>query len=156
MLLRLEQQYASDEFVELVTARILGLEFSDDDIPARSVIQGDFELTVNASVSKQMQLNKWFLLIDRAGIQNQSTAQLVQTGVLDASQARFVDTNKLFNKIFPLLGEKDFEEYLVPAQAPPPPEGAGGPGLASQPGVGLDAEAEVSNMSPEGTEGLLG
>ena len=83
-------------------------------------------------------------------------AQMVQTGVVPPDKANFIDTSYIFDKILPVMGEKNVAEFKLAAQAPPPPEGTA-PGIASQPGEGgLNAEAEVSNVNPEDLESLLG
>ena len=153
MILQLEQKHESVEFIEKVTGRMLGLAFQNGDVPdfPKKVIQGDFELTANTGVSKQQQLNKFFLLIDRGNMVNQTTAQMVQTGVVSPQDAKFFDLMTMFERILPIVGEKNVKDFVLKAQQPPQPEGAG-PGAASQraPAQGAAAlNAEVSNLNPE-------
>lgn len=155
MLLRMEQQYVTDDYVKLVTARVLGWQFSDDNFPAKNIIQGDFELTVNTSIAKRTQLNKWLLLWDRGNLQNQTIAQMVQTGVIDPSQAEFINLSKIFDQILPILGEKNTAEFKIQAQLPPPPQGSA-PGIPSQARQVQSPEGQVGQANPEGLEGLVG
>ena len=154
MLLQLEQKHETVEFIEKITGRMLGLKFQDtDDDPtfAKDIIQGDFELTANTGISKQQQLNKFFLLIDRGNMVNQTTAQMVQTGVVDSKDAKFFDLMTMFERILPIVGEKNVKDFILRAKAPPLPEGAG-PGAPSQraPAKGAAAlNAEVTNINPE-------
>lgn len=151
MLLRLEQKYETDKFIQEVTGRILGWEFADDGVPSKNVIKGDFDLKVNTGLNKQVQLNKFFLLMDRANQANTATAGLVQAGVVAPENAQFFDTVKLFDKVFPLMGEKDVEEFKVKAQAPPVEAGGQVAGVASQPALPGGAEgSNVINLNPEG------
>ena len=155
MILQLEQKYESVEFIEKITGRILGLRFQDiEDTPTfpKDIIQGDFELTASTGVNKQQQLNKFFLLIDRGNMVNQTTAQMVQTGVVSPQDAKFFDLMTMFERILPIVGEKNVKDFVLKAQRPPAPEGEG-PGAPSQraPAQGADAlQAEVSNLNPEG------
>ena len=157
-LLMLEQRYCSDEYIQLVTGRVLGWNLSNDQFPASQIIQGEFELTCEVGMNKQAQVNKWLLLIERGNIANQTTMGLVQSGVMNPAQAHFVDTMKMFHKILPILGEKDIQEYMIQAQAPPPQEGGGvTKGIASQPrmaGGPIDAaqNASAGSMNPVGME----
>jgi hypothetical protein len=133
MLLQLEQEFESAKLIEQVAGRIL-----DADIDAfknsKEIIQGEFELKANVGINKQAQLNKWFLLMDRANQANASTAQMVQFGVVNPQDATFIDTAAIFDRVFPIVGEKDLEAFKIQAQPPPPQEGTT-PGVASQPGA---------------------
>lgn len=154
MLLRLEQKYETDEFIEDVTGKVLGWKFEDDGAPAKKAIEGDLDIKVNTGLNKSTQLNKFFLLMDRANQTNAATANMVSLGVINPQNAQFIDISKLFDKVFPLLGEKDLEEFKIQAQQPPPQQGTA-PGLASQPGGAGGVEgAEVINMNPEGGLGF--
>ncbi len=72
--------------------------------------------------------------------------------------AEFISISKLFDKVFPIVGEKDLESFKIQAQQPAPQEGEGGgvPGVASQPAqAGGVPGAEVINMNPGGGFGGL-
>lgn len=162
LLLRLEQEYCSDEFVMMVTNRQLGWGFASDGAPATEYIQGEFDLTVNMGMNKQTQVNKFMMLMERGNIVNQTMMQMVQAGVIPMESAHYVDTMKLFHQVLPLVGAKNIEEYMIPAQPPPPPpleggQGAeGSPGVASQPALTQDIPAGFSNMNPEMMEDFGG
>lgn len=153
MLLRLEQEYESDEFIMLVTGRKLGWNFGQDGTPAKVYILGDFDLTCNIGINKQLQLNKWMMLMDRANMTNQGQAQLVSLGVASPETVQFVDVAKMYDKMLPILGEKNIAEYKIQSQQPPMEMGAG-PGIASQTSLPSDMEAGVMNMNPEGYSGV--
>ncbi len=153
MLLRLEQTYETDEFIQLVTGRQLGWRIADDGIPPRQIIEGDFDLTVNVGINKQVQVNKWMLLMDRATVANQATAQALQMGVMAPEQASFLDVMKIFEKVFPLVGEKNIEEFKLQAQAPPPQQGAG-QGLAPQTALPSEGTTAFGVNNPEALSGL--
>ena len=143
-LLRLEQEYCSDDFVALVTGRTLGWQFAQDGFPAKLFIQGDFELTINTNMNKQQQLQRIFTAIDKANQANQSTFQLVQGGVVDPKSVYFISTMKLYERALPILGEKNIDEYKVGALRPPAEGDA--PGVASQP------RQSGQSAGPMGTE----
>lgn len=150
MLLRLEQTYETDEFIEMVTGRVLGWRFLDDDVPLRTFIQGEFELKVNTGISKQQQINKFFMMLDRAGQVNQATAAMVGTGVADAAKVKFIDTTKIYEQILTILGEKRMDDFTFPAQRPPQlPPGQQPPGMASQARLPGSATAETQTQNPE-------
>lgn len=152
-LLRLEQTYSSDEFINMVTGRILGWRVGDDNYPAKESIQGDFDLQVNIGVNKQAQVNKYLLLLDRMNQYNASMAQLVQLQVVPLPEAKFANPTKVFDLILPILGQKNVEDFKLQAQ-PPVPATGGVPGIASQTGNVQDPGSEVSQMSPAPPEVL--
>ena len=145
MLLQLEQKFESAKFIEKVAGRVL-----DADIAAfkgsTEIIQGEFELKANIGINKQAQLNKWFLLMDRANQANASTAQMVQFGVVNPQDAQFIDTAAIFDRVFPIVGEKDLEAFKIQAQPPPPQEGAT-PGVASQPGTAQGGVGDLLQLA---------
>lgn len=150
MLLQLEQAFESNEFIEKVAGRVLDRDISAFKGKSTQIIQGEFDLKANIGINKQAQLNKWFLLMDRANQANVATANMVQLGVVRPQDAEFIKVATLFDKVFPIVGEKDLAEFKIQAQQPPPQEGAG-PGVASQPGQGGEpapliqlAEGQVS------------
>jgi hypothetical protein len=162
MLLQLEQAYESDKLIERVAGRVLGNVLRDVDAVTgqvmgtltrkRSIIEGEFELKVNVGINKQQQLNKWFLLMDRANQSNASTTTMVQLGVVNPQNAEFINVSKFYDKVLPILGEKDVDEYKIKAQQPPVEQGGQpAPGQASQPAIpgGVPIQA-VSNLNPEG------
>ena len=152
-LLRLEQEYESDEFIALVTGRMLGWGFAMDGLPPKQFIMGDFDLTANMGMNKQLQLNKWMMLADRGNMHNQTQAQLVSLGVLPPEKVHFVDTMKMYHKMLPIVGEKNVDEYMIQAQQPPV-EGGAAPGIASQTALPGDMEGSVMNMNPEAYGGI--
>ena len=152
MLLRLEQTYENDQFIELVTGRILGWQGTNDDVPFKKAIEGDFDLKVNTGINKQIQINKWFMLGDRATASNQATAQLVSLGVVSPDNVKFQDPAQYFKKALAVLGEKDSSEFEIQAQAPPQEAEAGG--VASQPPPESEGNTQFGTINQEALNGL--
>ena len=146
MLLRIEQKYESDEFIRLVTNRILGWNLANDDMPPVRIIQGDFDLDVNISINKQTQINKWMMLLDRSVQVNQATIAMLQAGVVNPQAIHFVDTMKFFHKMLPLLGEKAVEEYMIGAL--PALQDVDVKGVASQASLPGQITGETESMNP--------
>lgn len=152
MLLKLEQEYETDGFIAKVTGRELGWRFSQDNVPLKNYIAGDFDLTVNVGMNKQIQINKLLLVMDRGNMVNQSTAQMLQLGVVKPEDVHFVNIMTIFHRILPLLGEKNVQEFMTAAQTPP--QEGGGTGIPSQAKqVGADTMA-MSDVSPMAMEGM--
>lgn len=153
MLLRLEQTYCTDEFLQNVTGKMLGWGRGGDGTPSLATIQGDFDLKLNLGIGKQAQINKMLLLMDRMNQANQGLAQLVQLGVADPRNIQFGDPMKVFDYVLSISGNKNMGDFKFPAQAPAPQEGETA-GQASQPRNVLDPSQQISNMSPEPTGAL--
>lgn len=153
MILRLEQTYCSDEFINLVTGRTLGWHVGNDNFPPREAIQGDFDLMVNTNMNKQAQVNKFLLLSDRMTQYNAGLAQLVQLGVIDPQMAQFANPMPLFDQLLRINGLKNVDEFKFQA-LPPAPTPGDVPGVASQTGNGTDTSQEVSQMNPAPPEVL--
>ena len=153
MLLRLEQMYENDNYIQMVTGRILGWKMAMDEMPAIEIIQGDFDLSVNIGMNKQTQINKWLMLFDRGVQANQAIIGMLQAGVVNPANVHFVDTMKFYHKMLPLVGEKAVEEYMIAAQASPQ-EGMAS-GVASQPRLPEQLTGEVGSMNPEGMQGMV-
>lgn len=153
MLLRLDQTYASDEFVQMVTGKMLGWRNSNDGFPSREMIQGDFDFKLSLGVGKQAQINKLLLVSDRMNQANQVLSQLVQLGVADPSQVQFANPMKVFDYILSLTGNKDVSEWKFPAKQPPPQQGQT-KGIPSVAGNSIDPSQEIAQTSPEAS-GLL-
>jgi hypothetical protein len=150
-LLRLEQTYETDEFIEMVTARKLGWKLANDAMPPTVYIQGDFDLVCNMGINKQLQLNKWLMIMDRGNQYNATVATMVQNRVVDPGNIKFFNPSKAWVKVLSLLGEKAYEEFEIQATPPPPePSPGGAKGVASITGLSGSIPAEVSNMNPEG------
>jgi len=157
MLLRLEQEYESPEFIQKLAGRILdsNIEIISKKGGTTAIIQGEFDLKVNVAINKQQQLNKWFLLMDRGNQANAATATMVQLGVVNPQEATFVNVPKFFDKVLPIVGEKDLDSFKLKAQPPTQPQGQA-QGVASQANSpGGVAGAEVINMNPGGGFGGL-
>lgn len=156
MLLRLDQTYCSDEFINMVTGRTLGWRVGDDGYPAKEAIQGDFDLMVNIGVNKAAQVNKDLLILDRMNQYNAGLAQQVQLGVVPVQgpqAVKFANPQKIFESLLRINGHKNVDEHFVTAM-PPAPQGGDVPGVASQTGNVSDTGSAVSQMSPAAPEGL--
>ena len=151
-LLRLEQAYETEDYINKVTGKHLGWKVGN---PARDAIQGDFDIQVNLAINKQSQINKILMVADRLNQTNQATAQLLQIGAIQAQNAAFGDPMKVFEQLLPLVGIPKIDEFKLPAMQPPvQPEGGPG-GNPSPPAPMLDATSQVSNMSPA-APGMVG
>lgn len=157
LLLRLEQAYETDDYIFAVTGKKLGWKRPNDGTPAWPMIQGDFDLSIELGMNKQTQLNRYFMLMDRANQANLTTGQMVQNHVMDPKDAKFIDPMWGFKKIAAILHQKNITEMQIPAMPPPPPApaGPGGPpapagkGTASQPGAAANPGQSTSSMNPE-------
>lgn len=153
-LLRLEQEYESDELIEQVTGRVLGWKFVKDGEgnhvgPRPSVvIQGDFDLQISIGVNKQNQLAQLKTITELGNQANGSTTQALQIGAVKAQDVKFFNTMWAFKQMAKLLGQKDTDEMMLPAMQPPPPQAAQ-KGAASPPGVsGPMTPAQMNILSP--------
>jgi hypothetical protein len=146
-LLRLEQAYETEDYIKKIAGKYFGPLIWDQSISPRSIIQGDFDLQINLSVNKQSKINQYMMIMDRASAANQATGSLVQMRVLPPQQAKFIDVNKVFKEILPLMGIKKTNEFDLTATAPPPEQGEP-QGQASQPTQTLNVPSQTSNMSP--------
>lgn len=152
-LLRLDQTYCSDAFIQQVTGKMLGWQFPDDNMPMREVIQGDFDLMVTTGMNKQAQTNRLLLLADRMTQYNVSLSQLVQLGVINPQMASFANPTPIFDQILSANGFKNHQDYKLQAQPPQAPPGSA-PGVASATGNVAETGGQVSNMSPQAPEGI--
>lgn len=158
MLLRLEQAYETDEFIQQVTGQKLGWGRGNDGTPDWRVIQGAYKLSVNTGINKQQQLNRFFLLMDRMNQSNAALGQLVAQGIVDPAKVRYANPMWAFDEIAKTLQYKNLDELKLEAKAPPPAEQApaGGPkGLASPPKNSANPQQELSANPEEFLNGLL-
>lgn len=142
MILQLEQEYETDEFISKITGQSLGWKFREDGVPAIEYIKGEFTLRVNQGRSKQSQLQSILMLMDRANMANTATAQMVQAQIIPPGTATFIDVMKLFKRALPILGEKNVNEYDIQSQPPPRQMEEMPPGVASQ-----SAPSQIPNLS---------
>ena len=146
-LLKLEQEYESDKYIQFITGQVLGWGLPADGQPTKDVIKGDFDLKVNISVNKKLRLNSYALLMDRANQSNLAMLQMVSAGTVSPQDAKFFNVAMLYKKILELMGEKPSEEYIMQALPPMiPPQG----GVASQPRIPADVGAEILSQNPTG------
>lgn len=148
-LLRLEQVYCSDDFINMVTGKTLGWKLPNDEFPARNLIQGDFDFKMNLGINKQGQINKWLMILDRANQSNQVTMAMVQSGVVPPQSATFFNSTWMYEQMFNMLGIKNPDDYKMAAQQPP--QGQESKGVASQARNPGDPSQQVSQGSPEPT-----
>jgi hypothetical protein len=154
-LLRLEQAYETEDYINKITGKHLGWKVGS---PARDAIQGDFDLQLSLSINKQAQINKLMLLMDRLNSTNQATGQLLQIGVLSKDNAKFGDPMLVFKELLKINGIKKTDEFQLPAMQPPPPQqGQGGPAGSPSPAAPiLDTSQSISHMSPMASAGVGG
>lgn len=149
MVLRLEQEYESDEFIEMVTGRTLGWQYKKTadgkyvGPPPSLVIQGDFDFTMALGTEKQAQITQWRVMTELGNNANAVLGTLVQGGVAQAKDVKFFNPMFAFEQIAKLLGEKNIEEIQFGASPPPPP-----PGNAPNPKGTPSAPAVSGPMAP--------
>lgn len=155
LLLRLEQEYESDQVIEQVTGRTLGWKFVKDEKgnhvgPRPSVvIQGDFDLSANVGINKQNQLAQLKTITELGSQANGQLTQALQIGALQAKDAKFFNPTWSFKWMAKLLGQKNVDEMFMPAMQPPPPQQEQG-GTPSAPGVsGPMTPAQMNILSPQ-------
>jgi hypothetical protein len=156
-LLRLEQEYESDDFIEMVTGRVLGWKFVKDSEgnhvgPRPSVvIQGDFDLQVSIGVNKQNQLAQLKTITELGTQANGTLVQALQVGAVKATDVKFFSNMWAFKQMAKLLGQKNTDEMFYPAMQPPPQQGqpGGGTQQPSAPAVsGAMTPAQMNILSP--------
>ncbi len=147
-LLRLEQYFETDTFIEMVTGRKLGWKFAADSAPPKEIIQGEFELQVSMGINKQLQLNKLMMILDRGNQHNATLTAMVQGGVVKPGEVKFFNPQIILKRALAILGEKEFEEFILQAQQPPPEMIGGGPGVASQTGLNQLPETALRSLNP--------
>jgi hypothetical protein len=155
MLLRLEQEYESDVFIEQVTGRTLGWNFVKDNdgnyagIPPSLSIQGDFEFMPALGQNKQQQMALWKTISELGNQANAQMGQLLQIGAIKAENVRFFNPQIPFEQISKMLGYRNVDEMKLPAMQPPPPQAEEGKGQASPPGVsGAMSPAQQNILAP--------
>lgn len=153
-LLRLEQAYESDAFIQMVTGKVLGWKFPNDGIPAWNRIQGEFDLSVEMGLNKQAQLNKYLLIMDRMNQTNGVLMQMMQAGVVNPQTAKFLNPMWAFRKAMYVLKHKDIAEMELEA-VPPPPQPSEQKGLASQPRMVEDPSQQTGQFNPEMIDEIL-
>ena len=157
-LLRLEQEYESDELIEQVTGRVLGWKFVKDKEgkhvgPRPSVvIQGDFDLSANVGQNKNNQLAQLKTITELGTQANGTLVQALQVGAVKAQDVKFFNSMWSFKLMAKLLGQKNTEEMFYAAMQPPPQQGkpGGGSQQPSAPGVsGPMTPAQMNILSPQ-------
>lgn len=156
MLLRLEQEYESDVFIEMVTGRTLGWNFVKDNdgnyvgTPPSLSIQGDFEFMPALGQNKQQQLAQWKTMAELGNQSNAQMGQLLQIGAIKAEDVRFFNPQIPFEQIAKSLGFRDIEGLKLAAMQPPQPvEGQAQKGQPSPPGVSSQmTPAQQNILSP--------
>lgn len=150
--LRLEQMYESDEFIEMVTGGKLGWKFKKDaagnyqGASPSMTIQGDFDFEVNLGVNKPTQLNSLRTMAELGSQANAALGVLVQGGIASPQEVKFFNPMWAFEQMAKLLGHKNVKEMELQAQPPPPQPAAGPKGAASAPAVGgpvTEAQANI-------------
>lgn len=157
-LLRLEQEYESDVFIEMVTGRTLGWKFVKDNdgnyvgAPPSLTIQGDFDFMPALGQNKQQQMATYKVMAELGNQANAQMGQLLQIGAIKAENVRFFNPMIPFEQIAKILGYRNIDEMKLPAMQPPPPQqqGPGGQkGQPSPPGVsGPMSQAQTNILAP--------
>lgn len=151
LVLRLAQAYESDEKVRQITGEVLGWELPNDGTPSWAIIQGDYELSVDTTLNKQLQTNKYLLIADRMNQANLGLGQLLSQGMVKAGEIKFANPMWALDQLLKVLKVRNTDSAKIQAQEPPPPQpGAGGAkGVASQPGVNANPSVSTQQFNPE-------
>lgn len=156
-LLRMEQEYESDLFIEMVTGRTLGWKFVKDKdgkyvgAPPSLVIQGDFDFMPALGQNKAQQLAQFKTLTELGNQANLAMGQLLQIGAVKAENVKMFNPMFAFEQIAKALGQRNIDEMKLPAMQPPPPtQGSGGPkGQPTPPAVsGPMTPAQENILAP--------
>ena len=97
MLLKLEQAYATDAFIAMVTGRKLGKLFTKDGPRPRKVIAGEFELKVRPGINKEAQLRRLESAMDKA---NATNAAALYAGKITLTVGLLTENNSIAPKAF--------------------------------------------------------
>lgn len=138
-LMRLEQAYETDDYIEQVTGERLGLRFEKDQngyvgASPSATIQGRYAFNIQIGVNKQAQMGQWKTIIELINQANATAAQLVQMGVAQPQTVQFWKADVAIEELMKTMGQKNIDEMKIQAVQPPPQEG-GGAGFASQPSL---------------------
>lgn len=139
MLMRLEQSYESDEYIEQVTGERLGFQFEKNadgsyvGASPLSSIQGEYTFEIETGINKPAQMGQWKTIIELINQANATGAQLVQMGVAQPQDVQFFSPNVAIEQIMKIMGQKNIDEMKIQSVAPPPEAEAGG--FASQPSL---------------------
>jgi hypothetical protein len=156
-LMRLEQEYEQDAFIEMVTGRMLGWKFVKDKDrkyvgPRPSVvIQGDFDFRVTVGINKNNQLQQLKMITELGAQANGMMVQALQVGAAKAQDVKFFNAGWAFQQMAKLLGQKNTEEMMFPAIQPPPPQAQQPQQSAMPPGQPPGAQ----RPSPPGVGGFV-
>jgi hypothetical protein len=151
-LLRLEQEYESDLFIEQVTGRTLGWKFVKDDqgnyvgTPPSLSIQGDFDFMPALGQNKQQQMAQLKMISELGSQANGQMGQLLQVGAVQAQNVRLYDPMWAFYQIAKLMGQRNADEMSLPAMQPPAQQGPAGGGRPSPPGVSNPMSSAQENI----------
>jgi len=117
----LEQRFETDE----VVIRIANENFVDKNEVPELVAESDFDfdadIVVNigaGTVGREFEIRQTMLAIDRAIISNQATGALVQAGVLQPENAKFINITAMMEDLLPKLGKRSLERYFIKVSPP--------------------------------------
>lgn len=137
MLMRLEQEYETDEYIESVTGQRLGFKFEKNldgtyaGASPLSAIQGEYTFDIETGINKQAQLGQWKTIIELINQANTVSASLVQMQVATPETVQFWKPNVAIEQMMRTMGQKNIDEMKITAVAPPAPPDGEIPGGAS-------------------------
>lgn len=110
------QRFETDERVFRIANEALLVKDKDNPFN-EDVYNLDFEADCIINVglgtmSREMEINKSFLAMDRAIMANTAMANLVKVGGVPPEGLRFIDATKIMEDVLPKLGKKDLRRYF--------------------------------------------
>lgn len=139
MLMRLEQTYETDEYIERVTGQRLGFKFmknpdgSYEGASPIASIQGEYAFEIQTGISKQAQMGQWKTIIELINQANTTAATLLQMQVATADSVQFWSPNVAIEQMMKTMGQKNIDEMKIQSVQPPPNVDA--PGAGGQPSI---------------------
>lgn len=83
------------------------------------------------TVNRDNSIKETMLAMEKAIQINQSLVALLSIGAIPKQSVKFFDAGKFFETLLPKIGYKNFQDFFVDVQPPPPEAAGGGQGLQS-------------------------
>jgi len=145
---------ANDSFRKDELANKSPLGFSENEY-----ILDDFDMDIDIQVgagvvSRDLDINRALLAMDRINMSNQAMAQFMQMGVIRPEQAEIYSSTKIMEELLlPKLDIRNVADYKIELKPPPPPPPQGQAGTGVNPSLAGAAAQPPPNVIPEGNIG---
>lgn len=104
------------------------------------------------TVGREIEVKQLMLAIDRAIMSNQSTAGMIQGGIIPTTGLKMFDITAMMDILFPLIGRKDTARFSFPISAPQQAQ-QGAPG--QNPANAGQMQPQLGQSNPLNTEQML-